>query len=282
MDRTGLRRSQEERRASQRLRGLWRKGDTHKASAATAKLDTAYVLLDAAIKKDALARSSEDRDLLAAWVSGLHVSPSVRRSLDTDVLVRLMTYVPAIPAEKVVVCHADEAAHFYFVYQGECTAYQVTDEEGVAYEGEADGGIARDSVLRQLAKRRNRESVAATRQQELDDWLQLARRLRSSRFRPRPAKWQALLLELTAAPQKAAALRQQRLHEARVRRARAEASEGAAVAAAAAGQEQEPPPPPPPPAAAAGDAPERAPRRIRRAHPGEGEKARAAQIVQTA
>ena len=269
---TGTRATQEKRRATWRVRDLWKQSAERYQEAARKEVDPTAVALDAALKCEPTKRTAEQLDLLAAWVSSLSISASVRRTLDVDALCRtMMLSQAAMAAEQVVVAQGDPADTMYIVYQGGCAAYSVAvNAEGVAYTGSEDdgegGGIPRESVLRQLAKKRNRESsVKATRG---------IGSACVSRFRRMPAPWKQVLARISApSPAELRSLRKRTSFQPPAAKAKPRKHSLGAHA-----PHLTPPPtalPVAPSAAIAETVPPPSPTRARRVYPGAGERTRA-------
>ena len=153
---------------------------------------------------------------------------------------------------------ADTASAMFLVYQGNLTAYNLSDEAGAPYTGsEAQGGVERDAVVRQLEKKRRSEAAARDARDA------------NAKAAPVPKAWRGVLSGLAAqtpaAAKSAAAARA--TPPKRPPAARPAPTPSSSTARATA------------PAAAPAAAAPATPERFRRRHPGEGEKMRAASMV---
>jgi hypothetical protein len=186
-----MRRTQEARRTSLRVRSLWHRagcesggGSSQADSKRLGPENWKSEGLDAAVRKKPNERTAEDVVLLSAWVESLPISASVRRIMDVDLFCWCLKLGKPYSTDEVVACQGDEAHNMCIVFQGDCSAYTVTDDEGLEYTGEGTGCISRASVLRQLAKRRNRDSAIKAHHTPA---------LVASRFRPGAPKFTELL-----------------------------------------------------------------------------------------
>ena len=104
-------------------------------------------------------RTESDVDCLAAWLARYQLCSN--QALNVESICRTMRLEPAVAADELICFQGDALDSMYIVYSGRCAEYRASDEVAVAADAPVVCSAERETVLRQLAKRRHIEKARA-------------------------------------------------------------------------------------------------------------------------